>query len=317
MNKTVRAALIIGVVLMMIAGIIYLETQAKTYASDVEEYKSSLAIEEANNSRLNKRVNTLKSRNENLILENDRLTRQNAILRDSVKVLHASIKKLNGKIQEQTALITGNEAKMKQFKKQSEELVNKVHNLSKDKNVDKKLIADLDKQRQELDKKIGNLFEENLVIENKALDETKKLADLTKQYDDKERVLNIVEMAKVNFKNLYPRRDESRRARNIGQWKLTVADLELVADDINLIQGETFVVKILDKDTGKVMSPREASGSSNDTQGKTFVFKGNPIPTIQYSNYQEKTGKNYLLQVFYEKDGKNYPLKNGSKDIAF
>ena len=317
MSKTIRTALIIGVVLMMIAGIIYLESQAKTHASTAEEYKSSLQIEEADNSRLKNKVTVLKGRNEELLLENGRLTRQNAMLRDSVKSLNLKVKKLNKTIQEQASLIAVNEARMKKLQKESKDLVERVSMMKDDRNADKQIIVDLDKKRQALDKEIGDLFVENEKLETQALDGTKELAKLTKQSDDKERILDIVESVKVNFKNIYPRRDESRRARNIKQWKLTLVDMELMTDDVNLITGETFIVKILDKESGKVMPPREASGGSNDTQGETFVFKGNPVPNISYSNYQEKTGKNYLLQVFYVKDGKNYPLKNGSKDISF
>lgn len=302
---------------MMIAGIIYLESQAKNHAETAEGYKSSLAIEEADNARLKNKVKVLKGRNEELILENGRLTRQNSMLRDSVKSLNTKVKQLNKKIQEQASIIAVNEAKMKKLQEQSNDLVERVAMLRDDRNADKQIIVDLDKKRQALDKEIGELFVENEKLETQALDGTKELAKLTKQYDDKERILEIVESVKVNFKSIYPKRDESRRAKNVKQWKLTLIEMELMTEDLGLINEETFIVKILDKDSGKIMPPREASGSSNDTQGETFVFKGNPVPNISYSNYQEKTGKNYILQVFYVKDGKNYPLKNGSEDISF
>ena len=317
MSKTVRTALIIGVVLMMVAGIIYLESEAKNQASTAEGYKSSLEIEEADNSRLKNKVKVLKGRNEELLLENGRLSRQNSTLLDSVKSLKGRVRKLNKTIQAQASLMVVNEAKMEKLQQESKELVERVSMMKGDRNADKGIIVDLDKKRQALDKEIGELFVENEKLEVEALDGTKELAKVRKEADDKERILEIVEAVKVDFKNIYPRRDETRRARNVKQWRLTLVDMELMTEDANLITGETFIVKILDKDTGKIMPPRESSGGANDTQGEIFVFKGNPVPNISYSNYQEKTGENYLLQVFYVKDGKSYPLKNGSKDISF
>jgi hypothetical protein len=317
MSKTIRTALIIGVVLMMVAGIVYLESEVKGHASTAEGYKSSLEIEEADNSRLKNKVKVLKGRNEELLLDNGRLTRKNAMLRDSVKSLNVKVRKLNKTIQEQASLMAVNESRMKELQAKSQELVERISMMKDDRNADKEIIVDLDKKRQALDKEIGELFVENEKLEVEALDGTKELAKATKEADDKERILEIVEAVKVNFKSIYPRRDESRRARNVKQWKLTVINMELMIEEADLIIGETFIAKIIDKDSGKIMAPRESNGGANDTQGETFVFKGNPVPSINYSNYQEKAGKNYILQIFYVKDDKNYPLKNGSKDISF
>lgn len=318
MDKSIRTALIAGVVVLLTAGIVYQDrVVVKKHKEAKEEAEQQLTFEESASDEYKRRADKLQVRNDELTLENEKLVRENKELKAKVKVLNNEIKELNKTIQKQAAIISTNENEMKKLREESASLVERVNRLQQTKGADDKLIEQLDLRRQELDKKVGELYMENVELENQALDGTKELAKLTEQYDEKERTLQIVENVQVDFSGVFPRRDETRRARNVKQWQLTIIDMKLNADDAELIKGETFIVKILDKATAEVLPPREASGSTNDTQGETFVFETNPIPTIKYSNYQEKKGKNYILQVYYVKDGKNYPLRNGSIDISF
>ncbi len=318
MDKSVRTALIVGVVILLTAGIVYQDrVVVKKHKEAKEEAEQQLTFEESASSEYKRRADKLQVRNDELTLENENLVRENKQLKAKIKVLNNEIKALNKTIQKQAKLISTNEAEMQKLRNESAALVERVSRLQQTKGSNEEIIEQLDLKRQELDKKVGELYVENVELENQALDGTKELAKLTEQYDEKERTLNIVENVKVDFSGVFPRKDETRRARNVKQWQLTIIDLKLNTEDAALIKGETFIVKVLDKETGKVLPPREASGSTNDTQGETFVFETNPVPTIKYSNYQEKKGKNYILQVFYVKEGKSYPLRNGSTDISF
>jgi len=279
-------------------------------------YRDSLEQEQSFSKILKKQVKKLKTRTTELELENDRLYRHNKKLATEVKGLKKEVKALSKKLGEQMVLVEYNDAQMKNLRKQSDELLNRVASMRQEKGADKELIKELDNERSNLDKKVGDFFMKNDSIERKVLEINKKLVSINKDRDEKEKTLQIVEMVNVAFDGIELKRDNNKRARRLRHWKSTLIKLSLNAPNIESLRGEKFIVKLIDKDSGKVLPPREVSGK-NDTQGEIFVFNGNPVPPIRYSNYQKKEGKNYMIQVFYVNNGKEFPLNLGAKDIKF
>lgn len=316
MNKTTRTILIIGILGLLTAGLIYQETKVTKQEGAVNTYRDSLEQEQNFSGTLKKRVKTLEKRNAELELENGRLVAQNRRLRDSVKVLNRRVRVLSKQLKEQMAVVSYNDSRMTDLRKESDKLVDKVYNLSQQKGADKKLIKQLDEKRANLDRQVGQFFMKNDSLERKVLENSKKLASLNEAYGEKEKTLQIVENVKVSFDGIQAKKDNEKRARRLRHWKFTVINLSLNAPSIESLRGEQFIVKIIDKDKGKVLPPREVSGK-NDTQGETFIFNGNPVPPIRYSNYQKKESKNYMIQVFYVKNGKEFPLNLGAQDIRF
>ncbi len=316
MNKTTRTIIVVAILSLLTVSLIYQEYKVSTQEQETYDYRDSLREEQDFSNTLQKRVNKLTERNAELELENGKLIRQNRVLRDSVKSLNQRVRVLSKQLQDQMAVVAANEARMLQLRGASDELVNKVASMQQDKGADRKLIKELDDKRAELDKQVGKFFMENDSLERKALENTKKLADLTKDYDEKEQILQIVENVKVDFDAIEAKKDNNKKAKRLRHWKYTLINIKLNAPSIEALRGEQFIVKIIDKDKGKVVPPREVSGK-NDTQGETFIFNGNPVPPIRYSNYQEKESKNYMVQVFYVKNGKEFPLNLGAKDIDF
>ena len=153
-------------------------------------------------------------------------------------------------------------------------------------------------------------------LERKALASTQQLAQLTKNFDDQEEILQIIENVRVNFKTVQPLQQNKKKTKRLRKWRYTQIDFELNAPEASLIQGKVFLVKIINKQTGETLSPREGSGG-NDTKGMPFTFQGNPVPTIEYPNYQNKTSKDYLVQIYFMNDGKEFPLTFGGQNIEF
>lgn len=314
MNKTLRTTIIVSVIALMIVGLWYSESQRTKYEDNFGEIEKDLDKEKDNSNRLQKRVTQLTQRTAELQIENDLLVRKNRVLGDSLIALNARVRLLNRKLQLQSEMLTQKNVELEKLRNESSGLVDKVANLRQGKNADESLIRQLDEKRANLDKKVGQLFLEKDSLERKTLEGTAQLATLNKQFNEKERTLQVVENVKISFDGIEARRNNNKKARRISSWDYTLINIQMNAPDMTLIQGQEFLVKIIDKDNGKTLAPREASGS-NDTEGEKFIFNGNPVPPIKYSNYQKKAGKNYMIQIFFLKDGKEYPLVFGAMDI--
>ena len=314
MNKTLRTIIIVSVIALMIVGLWYLEKEITKEKDNVEKYEKALDAEKDDNERLRNRVKKLTQRTAELQVENDLLVRKNKTLGDSLIALNGRVRVLNKRLQKQSEKLTTQDAALKKLRNESNGLVNKVADLRQKKDADQSLIQQLDKKRANLDKKIGQLFLEKDSLERKTLEGTAELATLNKQFNEKERTLQIVENVKITFDKVEARKNNNKKARRLRSWDYTLINIQMNTSDMSMIQGEEFMVKIIDKDNGSVLATREAFGS-NDTKGEQFIFNGNPVPPIRYSNYQKKMGKNYMVQIFFFKDGKEYPLAFGAMDI--
>ncbi|MGB0861348.1 MAG: hypothetical protein ACPGXZ_00440 [Saprospiraceae bacterium] len=309
-----RTIIIVSVIALMIVGLWYLEKEVTKEKDNVEKYEKALDAEKDDNERLRNRVKKLTQRTAELQVENDLLVRKNKTLGDSLIALNGRVRVLNKRLQKQSEKLITQDAALQKLRNESSGLVNKVADLRQKKDADKSLIQQLDKKRANLDKKIGQLFLEKDSLERKTLEGTAELATLNKQFNEKERTLQIVENLKIAFDEVEARKKNNKKARRLRSWNYTLINIQMNTPDMSMIQGEEFVVKIIDKDNGSVLATREASGS-NDEKGEKFIFNGNPVPPIRYSNYQKKMGKNYMVQIFFFKNGKEYPLVFGGMDI--
>jgi peptidoglycan hydrolase CwlO-like protein len=314
MNKTLRTTIIVSVIALMIVGLWYSEKDRTKQKDNFGKIEKALDSQKDDNARLRKRVKQLTQRTAELQIQNDLLVRKNKVLGDSLIALNGRVRVLNKKLQKQSETLTKKNAELQKLRNESSGLVDKVANLRQGKNADESLIRQLDEKRANLDKKVGRLFLQKDSLERKTLEGTAQLATLNKQFNEKERILQVVENVKITFDGIEPRKSNNKKARRLRSWDYTLINIQMNAPDMTLIQGQEFIVKIIDKDNGSILAPREASGS-NDTKGEKFIFNGNPVPPIKYSNYQKKTGKNYMIQIFFLKDGKEYPLVFGAMDI--
>lgn len=316
MNKTVRGILIVATILLLGAALIFQERKVSTTNDVMGAVADSLRTEQQLANELQRKVAKLTERNEELEKINANLTKQNRALRDSVKMLNNRIVRLNKQLRDQTTRMVTYRKTIDSLKYESDRLISQINSLQTARSVNEKEIEELDKKRAELDKKVGELFMANDSLERSLLDTVVVREEVREDFKKKEKILDIISQVKVVFTGISPRKDNDKETKNPKKWEYTLINMNLAYPDSLLSGGEEFLVKIINKTTGEVVSPRE-SNAGRDQQGMKFVFTENPAPEIKYINYQDKEKHEFMVQVYFIKDGNEYPLAQGSSDIPF
>lgn len=314
MNKAIRRLLILLVVALLIAGLLYQESKVKRVAQDINAYEEALDKEKDYSASLERRVQTLNKRLESLTASHDQLTAQNRRLTDSLLILNRQVRDLNLLLQQQSQRLQAQALELTQLRQASNQLVERIAQLRLQGNTHQDSIRLLDAQRAALDRRIGQVFTIKDSLERIALQSAADLAQVNAQYQQQEQVLTLIEQLKVNFITVAPRKSNDRPARRARGWHHTLIQVSLDAPNLETLRGAQFLVQIIDTQTGEVVRPRERS-LGDDRMGETFTFNGNPVPTINYINYEEKTSNRYTIQVSYLHAGQPYPLLYGRTDI--
>ncbi len=102
-------------------------------------------------------------------------------------------------------------------------------------------------------------------------------------------------------------------------WRFTKVTFSLGHPEPDLLFGQTFVLQIVDKDTGRPLPYLEVNPSFPDsphnTTGIRFVFSNNPV-TLTYRNDMVKESRNYELQLYLEDGGRQYRLVHGVRPLV-
>ncbi len=102
-------------------------------------------------------------------------------------------------------------------------------------------------------------------------------------------------------------------------WRFTKVRFSLGHPQPELLFGQTFVLQIVDADTGKPMPYLEVNpsfpDSPNNTTGIRFTFSNNPVE-LTFRNDMVKEGRNYELQLFLEDSGRQYRLVHGVRPLV-
>ncbi len=102
-------------------------------------------------------------------------------------------------------------------------------------------------------------------------------------------------------------------------WRYTKVKFSLGHPEPELLFGQTFVLQIVDADTGKPMPYLEVNPSfpesPNNTTGIRFTFSNNPVE-LTFRNDMEKESRNYELQLFLEEGGRLYRLVHGVRPLV-
>ena len=261
--------------------------------------------------------------------QNILLTDDNIILRDKLKEVRDSIVQLKSelvylkkKVKKQNKTIKEIKSQLKKVEKDYVALRKHIAELARKDEVDKNLINQLEAEKAELRKQIEklNVVREQEVIAHQATE--KELLDRQVSEARFKRIRDIVNNTKVNFQNIFAKKKRYGRPlgkikRQNSKWRYTVIEFFLVHDDLKLLLDETFVVKVVDSDTHEILSYIESNpnfpNSDIDTKGVKFKYDGNLVEIVYYNN-QNRTGKNYEIQIFYvTDDGEEYMLENGNK----
>jgi hypothetical protein len=304
MDNTKRVIAIIVIIAMLLGVFAWGEWRVRNV-----EKESEIALEESELNAVKQAKKANKGEKRIAFLEKEGKT-----LRDSITLLKREVLRLNRRLGSQGKQILANERKLEKLIMREDSLVKVIARMRENgqiaDNTVKGQIDELQEERLEAGRDMVNLLEANRVLKDSVVDVAVDRERLKETLTVQEMIYKIANETTVKFKAIQPKKDNDNKARSPKRWKYTLIDLELNHKEMALLQDEIFVVEIWDLDKNLPLSPREANAGT-DTKGETFSFTGNPVKTIRYPNYQDKDSKNYAVKVLYNKNGKQYPLRNG------
>ncbi len=261
---------------------------------------------------------------QNIILADDNLILRDKLkeVRDSLVQLKSELAYLKKKVRKQNKTIKTIKSQLKKVEKDYVALRKHIAELSRKDEVDKNLIMKLESEKAELRQQIQNL---NIVREQQIVAHQATEAELLDRQVSEarfKRITDIVNNTRINFQNIFAKKKRYGRPlakikKHNSKWRYTIIEFHLVHNDLKMLLDETFKVKIVDSDTHEILSYIESNpnfpNSNIDTKGVTFKYDGNLVE-IAYYNNQNRTGKNYEVQIFYvTDDGEEYLLQDGTK----
>lgn len=261
---------------------------------------------------------------QNILLTDDNTILREKLqeLRDSIVLLESEVEFLQKKVKQQNETIKSIKSQLSKVEKDYIALRKHISELARKDEVDQNLILALESEKAELRKQIANLNieKDKEIIAHQATEA--ELLDRQVSEARFKRITDIVNNTRINFQNVYAKKKRygrplSKIKTENSKWNYTIVEFFMVHNDIKLLIDESFVLKIVDSDTHEILSYIESNpnfpDSNRDTKGVKFKYDGNLVE-IAYYNNQNRTGKNYEIQVFYvTEDGEEYLLQDGIK----
>lgn len=270
--------------------------------------------------QVEEKAGSLASTNSELELNVINLTAENETLIDSVTQLNETIHKLRSTISNQKKRLAEIQNSMNILKEKHDAL-NRQISLAADMNDGSDKIAALEADKKSLNEKIQ-------ALESKSRDLSNAKDALYEQVIEKEAekqkyiqkdvyhqdLLDIIEVVKVEFYDLTPRREKGKPAKSHKKWIDTKINFALDYDDLSKLKGEEFVVRIVDTKTGEILAPKEVKDNS---KGISFIFEGNPAPEMIYTNFDDKEDGIFAVQIYLKRENRTYLLNQGIASIEF
>ncbi len=255
-----------------------------------------------------------------LLIDNAFLREQVTVLRDSVVLLEGKIKTLRSTIRKQNKTIKSIKGKLKDIENQYASIKMEIAELVRKDEIDQNLISSLEADKTDLRNEIANLSIQKEQEVNSRIETEAELLDRQVSEARFKRITSLVNNTSVKFNKITLSKKRFGKAinkikRENSKWKYTVVEFFLEHEDLKLLLDEQFMVKIVNSDSGEVLSYIESNpnfpDSSIDSKGVEFKFDGNMIE-MSYFNNQQKDGDNYEVQIFYLSEGEEYLLLNGA-----
>jgi len=314
MSKLVPAILVTLLITGMSIFSLFQSSKIQNQGSTINEQGKEIDFLEVS-------LKTEEEENSILVADNMLLRETLFILRDSVALLESKILSLKSTIRKQNKTIKSIKAKLKDIENQYESIKIEIAQLVRKDEVDKNLIASLEADKADLRQELAQL---SIQKEQEVVSRQETEAELLDRQVSEarfKRITSLVNNTRVKFNKVSL--SKKRFGKSIGKikkenskWKYTVIEFFLEHDDLKLLLDEQFLVKVVNSDTGEVLSYIESNpnfpDSEIDSKGVKFKFDGNMIE-LSYFNNQQKTGDNYEVQIFYLSEGEEYLLLNGAK----
>jgi hypothetical protein len=304
MNNTKRVAALIGIVILLLGVWAWGEWRVRNMEKSMtEDLETAGYVAQVQTKKATDRAKKIAS-----------LEEENNTLRDSINLLQKEVFRLNRTLGVQGKRILENERKLEKLMMREDSLVKVIAQIRDNKQLAESTVKGqidvLEENRLEAGREMAQLYEENQYLKDSVVDVAVDRERLKEKLTVQEMIYKITNSTEVKFKAIQPKKDNDKKARSPRRWKYTLIDLELNHKEMALLKDEIFVIEVWDLDKNLPLSPRETN-TGTDTKGETFSFTGNPVKTIRYPNYQDKDSKNYAVKILYNKNGKQYPLRNG------
>ncbi len=290
-------------------------TTGNSKRKQIKKLKSSLTLEK-------EKADTLEVQYNDLTVDVNSLQDENVQLADSVVYLNKKIRRLRSKIKGYTSRLETLQSSMAFLEEKHATLESQIANQLQADKADDSQVQVLQQEKAALEQKIQAMIAKNDSLEEvkeslyeQVLKKEEEKQEYIKKDEVSKKTLDIIQNTTVEFFEVFARKKNQKRARSAKRWHDTVINLSLLYETQEDLNNQEFLIKIMDTSTGKIVSPRE--NSESDTPGISFIFVGNPAPTITYSNYEKKKGENYVVQVYLVQDGTPYLLSQGTSAIVF
>ncbi len=293
--------------------------------STIKEQNNTIRVQTEEMKFLEESLQTEMGENELLLSDNTLLRQKIEELQDSIAQLQLVIGTLEGKVKKQTKTICKLRSKIKQLENEYDGLKARIAQEARQENADRELIAQLEAEKAEMRREMANLNQEKNEAAKERKASKKELLDRQVSEARFRRITSIVNNTRIVFEkiSLHSKRfgrSITRLKKKNSKWRYTTIEFRLDHQDLKLLLDEKFIVKIVDRDNGKVMSYIESNpnfpDSSIDSKGVNFKYDGNLVE-ISYYNNQPKIAKNYEVQVYFVSDeGEEYLLLNGTRPFV-
>jgi len=245
-------------------------------------------------------------------------------LRDSVAMLQENIAGLKRRVRKQDKTLSALSKKLKNFENDYDILKQEITALSRKEAIDQERIQALELEKEDIRNAMATV---EIKREREIVEQTKTQKALLEQKLKEERfrkITRIIDNTRVIYKKVSTQKKRfgktmKRLKKKNTSWAYTVLEFQLVHDENQVLLDENFIAKIVDSDSGEILSYIENNpnfpDSDKNTKGLKFKFDGNLIELAHYNN-QEKTGKNYEVQLFYiDSEGQEHLLRGGIKQF--
>lgn len=309
-NLLITLGVILGIsFLLNIVQLIYSSYKGR----EVNRLESSLV-------QVSEKADTLSLQNEELSLNVTDLEVTNRHLEDSLSTLNQIIQKLRRRVGSYNSRLKDMQEAMAYLKQREADLQQQA-SLAADIQDDPR-IQELTDEKAALNQKIRlleNKADSLLTVKEALYDQVTAKEMERQQYMKRDAIsqktLDIIQNTTVEFFEVKPLKKNKKHAKSAKKWYETVINCSLNYDNPSDLNGRAFLLRIVDAATGQVLSPQESS--LKDTPGVSFAFNGNPVPEIEYSNYEKKSGKQYIVQILLMNNGQTYLLNDGSAAVEF
>lgn len=310
--KPTYALALAGVTILFLTGMMLYQGSVISHKNKaIQQYGSTVKSLE-NDVEFEQRINS------DLMDEKQVLLDSIALLNERILVLEANINELNNRVRELEQRINSRNKKIAELKAKIAQLTQAgAHNLER--------IQQLEREKSQLQLEQEDSYEQVEVQEGQiaALEQ-----DRAQQINDRQHMQQLSDLLAqtvVRFDRVKLRKKphggnvNKKISKKEKKWNYTLLEFFLDHPEPRLLTGESFLLTLVDMDTGEVLPYNQENPEFPDalyeSAGVPFSFDGNKVEVLYY-NQDIKTGSNYEVQVSVVRDGKAHRLVNGTYTLV-